>query len=58
MGDDEGYILDRFNYNIGLTTNFNLGKVIPGVLVRIPTNKDVRDLADAVFGLSLRVPMQ
>jgi len=55
---DQGSFSDRSLHQLGVTADVRLGGVRPGVSVRIPLDKDHREVVSSTVGMYLQVPLR
>jgi len=48
---------ERTTHLLGLSANINLGKVIPGISLKVPIDDDLNDVIDATIGLGMAIKL-
>ncbi len=54
---DEGNFGERSVHQLGLTADVNLGRVRPGLAVRVPLDKDYREFLSSSIGFYIQAPL-
>ncbi len=55
---EDGNFGERSFHQLGLGGSYLLGAVRPGLVLRLPLDKDMTDVLDYVVGLTLQVPLR
>ena len=58
VSEDEGSFSENSLHQLGLTADLGMGRVRPGLSVRVPVDKDYRDVLKTSVGIYLQVPLR